>query len=126
MSPGLNGSMCQTPNAWGRPPVTSNFSIACQCFLHINHHRTRWEIPSVTVELIFVHSTTYIVMQPATANATKPLQRLAWHSTTTCAAQASAYGKCILATYTDVKKDICREEFAKFGACLREAVSPYT
>ncbi|KAI8993909.1 hypothetical protein BD414DRAFT_394563, partial [Trametes punicea] len=51
-----------------------------------------------------------------------PLRRLALHSTTTCAAVASAYGKCILATYTDVQKDACKEEFAKFGACLREAV----
>jgi len=53
---------------------------------------------------------------------TRPLQRLAIHSTTTCAGQASAYGKCILATYTDVRKDACKEEFAKFGQCLREAV----
>ncbi|KAI0358674.1 hypothetical protein OH77DRAFT_1380161, partial [Trametes cingulata] len=51
-----------------------------------------------------------------------PLRRLAFHSTTTCSAAASAYGKCILATYTDVHKDSCKEEFAKFGACLREAV----
>ncbi|KAF9070623.1 hypothetical protein BDP27DRAFT_1152092, partial [Rhodocollybia butyracea] len=53
---------------------------------------------------------------------TKPLKRLALHATTTCAEQASVYGKCILATYTDVHKDICKEEFAKFGQCLREAV----
>ncbi|KAJ3867942.1 MAG: hypothetical protein NXY57DRAFT_889529 [Lentinula lateritia] len=53
---------------------------------------------------------------------TKPLKRLAVHATTTCAEQASVYGKCILATYTDVRKDICKEEFAKFGQCLREAV----
>ncbi|TFK84462.1 hypothetical protein K466DRAFT_462769, partial [Polyporus arcularius HHB13444] len=54
--------------------------------------------------------------------ATTPLRRLALHSTTTCAAAASAYGKCILAIYTDVQKDTCKEEFAKFGACMREAV----
>ncbi|KAI0074166.1 hypothetical protein K474DRAFT_1573434, partial [Panus rudis PR-1116 ss-1] len=53
---------------------------------------------------------------------TTPLRRLAVASTTTCATQASAYGKCILATYTDVRKDACKDEFAKFGACLREAV----
>ncbi|KAJ8076510.1 hypothetical protein PM082_000933 [Marasmius tenuissimus] len=56
------------------------------------------------------------------AERTKPLQRLALHSTTTCANQAKTYGQCILATYTDVRKDICKEEFAKFGQCLREAM----
>ncbi|KAJ3758205.1 hypothetical protein EV361DRAFT_836246 [Lentinula raphanica] len=58
----------------------------------------------------------------ATAQTTKPLKRLAVHATTTCAEQASVYGKCILATYTDVRKDICKAEFDKFGRCLREAV----
>ncbi|KZT11043.1 uncharacterized protein LAESUDRAFT_644223 [Laetiporus sulphureus 93-53] len=61
-------------------------------------------------------------MKPKSSPAMTPLQRLAMHSTSTCASQASAYGKCILATYTDVKKDACKEEFSKFGACLREAV----
>ncbi|KAF9820315.1 hypothetical protein IEO21_01529 [Rhodonia placenta] len=61
-------------------------------------------------------------MQPQTSPIVTPLRRLALHSTSTCSAQASAYGKCILSTYTDVKKDACKEEFAKFGACLREAV----
>jgi hypothetical protein len=54
---------------------------------------------------------------------TTPLRRLAQHTTVTCAAQASVYGKCIVATYADVRKDSCKEEFAKFGACVREAVS---
>jgi len=58
----------------------------------------------------------------ATATATKPLQRLAFHSTSTCASQAATYGKCILATYTDVKKDACAEQFAEFGKCLRTAM----
>lgn len=62
-------------------------------------------------------------MKPSTAQATTPLRRFAQHSTGTCAVQASAYGKCILGTYNDVRKDSCREEFARFGACLREAVS---
>jgi hypothetical protein len=52
-----------------------------------------------------------------------PLRRLAQHTTVTCAAQASVYGKCIVATYSDVRKDSCKEEFAKFGACVREAVN---
>ncbi|KAF7973724.1 hypothetical protein HWV62_14422 [Athelia sp. TMB] len=54
--------------------------------------------------------------------ATTPLRRLALHSTTTCATHASAYGQCILGVYQDVRKDVCKEEFAKFGQCLREAV----
>ena len=58
----------------------------------------------------------------ATTTTTKPLQRLALHSTSTCSSQAAAYGKCILATYTDVQKDACAEQFAEFGKCLRTAV----
>ncbi|TDL24316.1 hypothetical protein BD410DRAFT_838339 [Rickenella mellea] len=55
-------------------------------------------------------------------SSTSPLRRLAVHSTTTCATQASAYGKCIMATYTDVRKDVCKDEFEKFGKCVREAM----
>ncbi|KZT28944.1 hypothetical protein NEOLEDRAFT_1057193 [Neolentinus lepideus HHB14362 ss-1] len=62
-------------------------------------------------------------MNATTTNGSTPLRRFAVHATTTCATHAEAYGKCILATYTDVRKDACKEEFAKFGACLREAVS---
>ena len=62
------------------------------------------------------------VSPAASASASTPLKRLALHSTSTCAAQASAYGKCIVATYTDVRKDSCKAEFDKFGACLRTAV----
>jgi NADH dehydrogenase [ubiquinone] 1 alpha subcomplex assembly factor 8 len=54
--------------------------------------------------------------------ATKPLQRFALHTTTTCASQASAYGKCILGTYMNVEKDACKESFEQFAACLRSAV----
>ncbi|KAF8070508.1 hypothetical protein FPV67DRAFT_1024299 [Lyophyllum atratum] len=52
-----------------------------------------------------------------------PLRKLALHSTSTCSSQASVYGKCILASYADVKKDMCSKEFAQFGECLRKAVS---
>ncbi|KAM6502224.1 hypothetical protein JOM56_002201 [Amanita muscaria] len=65
-------------------------------------------------------------MNPATTKPTTPLKRLAFHSTTTCASEASAYGKCIVATYTDVKKDVCKEEFVKFAQCLRRAVRTNT
>lgn len=57
-----------------------------------------------------------------TAEVATPLKRLAAASTTTCATQAAAYGKCVLATYMDVKKDICKTEFEAFGKCLRETV----
>ncbi|KAJ7751916.1 hypothetical protein DFH07DRAFT_1061773 [Mycena maculata] len=57
----------------------------------------------------------------STTTTKTPLGRLALHSTATCSAQATAYGKCILATYTDVTKDVCKEDFAKFAKCLREA-----
>ena len=52
----------------------------------------------------------------------RPIARLAYASTVTCAAQASVYGKCITASYMDVTKDMCAAEFAKFKDCLREAV----
>ncbi|EAU91785.1 hypothetical protein CC1G_04553 [Coprinopsis cinerea okayama7 len=58
----------------------------------------------------------------AASKATRPIQRLAYASTVTCAAQASVYGKCVAATYTDVSKDICRAEFLKFKECLRDAM----
>ncbi|KAF8910387.1 hypothetical protein CPB85DRAFT_1221460 [Mucidula mucida] len=61
-------------------------------------------------------------MPSTTTTVERPLRRLAVHSTTTCAAQATTYGKCILATYTDVRKDVCKDEFLKFSQCLREAV----
>lgn len=51
-----------------------------------------------------------------------PLRRLALHSTTTCAAEATEYGKCILASYADVRKDMCKQEFERFGKCVRAAV----
>ena len=51
-----------------------------------------------------------------------PLKRLAYHSTATCSAQAAVYGKCIVATYTDVTKGVCRDEFLYFKRCLEKAV----
>ncbi|KAF8554693.1 hypothetical protein OG21DRAFT_1484434 [Imleria badia] len=58
----------------------------------------------------------------STQQSTTPLKRLALHSTTTCSSQATAYGKCIVAIYTDVRKDSCKQEFEKFGQCLRQAM----
>ncbi|KAI9507445.1 hypothetical protein F5148DRAFT_115574 [Russula earlei] len=64
------------------------------------------------------------VVAAATSSTTKrtPLRRLAVASTTACAKEASDYGKCIVATYTDVHKDTCKEEFDRFGACLRQTL----
>ncbi|KAJ7613063.1 hypothetical protein FB45DRAFT_874590 [Roridomyces roridus] len=56
-----------------------------------------------------------------TTTKSRPLARLALHSTATCTSHATLYGKWILATYTDVSKDACKAEFAKFARCLREA-----
>ncbi|KAF5376721.1 hypothetical protein D9615_007802 [Tricholomella constricta] len=52
-------------------------------------------------------------LKAATSQQT-PLKKFALHSTSTCSARASVYGKCILAGYTDVRKDMCKEEFAQF------------
>lgn len=65
---------------------------------------------------------TRAVAASASSTAATPLRRLAIASTTTCAKEASDYGKCIVATYTDVHKDKCKAEFEKFGACLRQTV----
>ncbi|KAI0275559.1 hypothetical protein BGY98DRAFT_1098803 [Russula aff. rugulosa BPL654] len=65
--------------------------------------------------------TTLAAVSSSTAAAT-PLRRLAVASTTACAKEASDYGKCIVATYSDVHKDICKAEFEKFGACLRQTL----
>ena len=62
---------------------------------------------------------------PMPRNSLKPLKRFAQHSTTTCAAQATKYGKCILNSYMDVTKDMCRDEFAEFRKCLKQAVSSF-
>lgn len=65
-----------------------------------------------------VSSTAQAAKQPM-----RPIKRLAFHATTTCSAQATAYAKCIIATYTDVTKDICKDEFNRFRSCVRESVS---
>ncbi|KIY67739.1 hypothetical protein CYLTODRAFT_352562 [Cylindrobasidium torrendii FP15055 ss-10] len=61
-------------------------------------------------------------MSSTTTAVERPLRRLAVASTTTCASQASAYGKCIVATYTDVRKDTCKDDFLKFAKCVQSAV----
>ncbi|KZS98316.1 hypothetical protein SISNIDRAFT_139023 [Sistotremastrum niveocremeum HHB9708] len=53
------------------------------------------------------------------SQSTTPLKRLAAACTTSCAVQAKEYGQCILASYTDVKRDMCAPEFAKFKNCVQ-------
>ena len=55
-------------------------------------------------------------------NAIGPIKRLAVAATTTCAAPASAYGKCVLANYQDAKKDMCAAEFRAFKDCVQTTV----
>ncbi|KAF9566709.1 hypothetical protein CPC08DRAFT_79238 [Agrocybe pediades] len=59
-------------------------------------------------------------MNPAKQQA--PLKRLALHTTTTCAAQAKSYAECIVASYTDVSKDLCKAQFTVFKDCIRNAM----
>ncbi|KAI8978517.1 hypothetical protein BDB01DRAFT_800258 [Pilobolus umbonatus] len=40
-----------------------------------------------------------------------------------CPAQATAYGKCVAASYKDVHKDMCQKEFMAFKQCVQQAVS---
>ncbi|TFL04359.1 hypothetical protein BDV98DRAFT_590178 [Pterulicium gracile] len=56
------------------------------------------------------------------AESLTPLRRLALHSTATCAKEATMYGDCILKVYKDVRKDACKEEFLRFGSCVRQAM----
>lgn len=35
------------------------------------------------------------------------------------------YGDCILKVYKDVRKDACKEEFLRFGSCVRQAVCSF-
>jgi hypothetical protein len=36
--------------------------------------------------------------------------------------QASVYGKCIVARYQEVERDMCAKEFQAFKACVTKAV----
>lgn len=63
-----------------------------------------------------------ITPKPATERL-RPIKQLALHVTLTCVPQAKIYGKCIVATYTDVRKDVCKAEFESFARCVQAAVS---
>ena len=78
---------------------------------HKQHHSSPQPLIGMTAQL--------------TNQSMRPLKKLAFNSTTTCATQATVYAKCIVATYTDVTKDICKDEFQLFKTCLRNAVSAF-
>jgi NADH dehydrogenase [ubiquinone] 1 alpha subcomplex assembly factor 8 len=57
------------------------------------------------------------------AKSSPPLKRFATATTVTCATAAKVYGQCILASYQDVKKDMCQKEFLAFKECVQTTVS---
>ncbi|KAK4214999.1 hypothetical protein QBC37DRAFT_420050 [Rhypophila decipiens] len=50
----------------------------------------------------------------------RPIQRMA-QAVSKCSAEASLYGKCILADYNSVHKDMCAKEFLKLKDCYLAA-----
>ncbi|PTB36677.1 hypothetical protein M441DRAFT_150306 [Trichoderma asperellum CBS 433.97] len=53
-------------------------------------------------------------MNPQTSR--RPIQKLST-AVAKCAAEATAYGKCIVADYNDVTKDKCAREFLRLKDC---------
>ncbi|KAK3949406.1 hypothetical protein QBC32DRAFT_349229 [Pseudoneurospora amorphoporcata] len=58
-------------------------------------------------------------MQPpkaTTSSTVRPIQRFA-SAVSKCSAESAAYGKCILADYNSVHKDLCANEFLRLKNC---------
>ncbi|KAJ0424836.1 hypothetical protein BJX62DRAFT_200610 [Aspergillus germanicus] len=51
---------------------------------------------------------------------TRPIEKFA-KATSKCAVEAAAYGKCIVADYQGVHKDMCAKEFMKLKDCFLAA-----
>ncbi|OQE15414.1 hypothetical protein PENSTE_c028G05328 [Penicillium steckii] len=51
---------------------------------------------------------------------TRPVEKFA-KATAQCSAQAAAYGKCVVADYNSVHKDMCAKEFMKLKDCVMAA-----
>ena len=69
---------------------------------------------------------TRTMLPPVSASSrTSPIRRLATTTTVTCASQATVYGRCILASYSDARKDMCAAEFAQFKTCFQTIVCPF-
>ncbi|KAK8159552.1 hypothetical protein IWX90DRAFT_516082 [Phyllosticta citrichinensis] len=47
---------------------------------------------------------------------TRPIEKLA-AAAAQCSAESAAYGKCILADYKNVHKDMCLKEFLRLKDC---------
>ncbi|KAI6086639.1 hypothetical protein F4821DRAFT_238211 [Hypoxylon rubiginosum] len=50
----------------------------------------------------------------------RPIQKFA-ASVSQCSAEATIYGKCIVADYNSVHKDMCANEFLKLKDCFLRA-----
>ncbi|PLN78152.1 hypothetical protein BDW42DRAFT_175519 [Aspergillus taichungensis] len=50
----------------------------------------------------------------------RPIEKFA-QATAKCSVEAAAYGKCILADYTAVQKDMCAKEFMRLKDCYLAA-----
>ncbi|EMD58810.1 hypothetical protein COCSADRAFT_165065 [Bipolaris sorokiniana ND90Pr] len=51
---------------------------------------------------------------------TRPIDKLAT-AAAKCSKESSLYGKCILADYNNVRKDMCINEFMKLKECYLKA-----
>ncbi|KAB8068451.1 hypothetical protein BDV29DRAFT_162377 [Aspergillus leporis] len=51
---------------------------------------------------------------------TRPIEKFA-KATSKCSVEAAAYGKCVVADYTAVQKDMCAKEFMKLKNCFLAA-----
>ncbi|CEO59359.1 hypothetical protein PMG11_04036 [Penicillium brasilianum] len=53
-------------------------------------------------------------------NRTRPVEKVA-KATAKCSIEAAAYGKCVLADYNSVHKDMCAKEFMRLKDCFLAA-----
>ncbi|KAJ5578357.1 uncharacterized protein N7459_007321 [Penicillium hispanicum] len=51
---------------------------------------------------------------------TRPIEKVA-KATALCSAEATAYGKCVVADYNSVHKDMCAKEFMRLKDCFLAA-----
>ncbi|KAJ5618862.1 hypothetical protein N7510_002846 [Penicillium lagena] len=51
---------------------------------------------------------------------TRPVEKFA-KATAKCATEAAAYGKCVVADYNSVHKDMCAKEFLRLKDCYLAA-----
>ncbi|KAL3479816.1 hypothetical protein BJX99DRAFT_221840 [Aspergillus californicus] len=51
---------------------------------------------------------------------TRPIEKFA-KATSKCSVEAAVYGKCIVADYQGVQKDMCAKEFMKLKDCFLAA-----